>query len=798
MSSDKKHKTVCLNMIVRNESHVIVDTLTKLCKKINFDYWVVSDTGSDDGTPEIITNFFNERGIQGEVFYDTWKDFGHNRSLALEHAYNKSDYLLIFDADDELCGDFVMPELKDDGYYFKLGSEDMTYCRVLLVNNRKLWRFCGVLHEYIEYVNYQQEEPVLTMIEGKYYVVSGKSGHRSKNPNKYADDADILEKAFYVAKEANDHLHVRYAFYCANSCFDSRQYERAIKWYKTTLEIGHWNQEKYMACLKIYKSYEYLDQKENGFYYLVESFKHDKGRVECLHILVVHYCVNGMDDVAYNYYLNCKPHYETEYLKTKSLSHKLFADVSAFSFFLPYYMIIVSERTKHYETGIAMYRIIFTKKHKMFDKWWLDNLLFNFQFFTEHVDKSDTSFFKEFESYLHFLKQNGVKLYEIEDILEKYDEYVDMSPFFVSSKPNLLIYTGYSNHKWNSETAKEYALGGSEMAVIHLSTCLSKHYTVYVAGGVKSEKVDTVRYVGFDGVEGLLKKKHFKAIIISRYLHFLEFHTYASADKIILWAHDTRLLDYGTNLKDKDIIDKWNNKINGCVCLSEWQIELYKDCYPQLNGKVTMIKNGIPVELFETINHKIKNRFIYTSCSERGLKILLDLWGQITERLPDAELFISSYNDFPKNDEDKEMKEMIEKYDNIKHLGKLNTNELYNLMSGAEYWLYPNTFPETSCITALEMLMSEVICLYYPNAGLVNTIGEYGVVVEKGNEIDTLLSLKQEDKEILKQKGREYAKQCSWENRSLQWIELINKPIPPPVEKRKINWEALENMNKYN
>jgi hypothetical protein len=51
-------------------------------------------------------------------------------------------------------------------------------------------------------------------------------------------------------------------------------------------------------------------------------------------------------------------------------------------------------------------------------------------------------------------------------------------------------------------------------------------------------------------------------------------------------------------------------------------------------------------------------------------------------------------------------------------------------MSSAEYWLYPTNFSETSCITAMEMLMSEVICIYYPIAGLNNTLGQYGIAVK--------------------------------------------------------------------
>ena len=41
---------LCLNMIVKDESHIIKDTLTKLLQKIKLDYWIISDTGSTDKT----------------------------------------------------------------------------------------------------------------------------------------------------------------------------------------------------------------------------------------------------------------------------------------------------------------------------------------------------------------------------------------------------------------------------------------------------------------------------------------------------------------------------------------------------------------------------------------------------------------------------------------------------------------------------------------------------------------------------------------------------------------------------
>ena len=61
ISITEKDATICLNMIVKDESHIIKETLQKLCNKINFSYWVICDTGSSDNTPEIIQEFFKEK-----------------------------------------------------------------------------------------------------------------------------------------------------------------------------------------------------------------------------------------------------------------------------------------------------------------------------------------------------------------------------------------------------------------------------------------------------------------------------------------------------------------------------------------------------------------------------------------------------------------------------------------------------------------------------------------------------------------------------------------------------------------
>jgi glycosyltransferase involved in cell wall biosynthesis len=174
-------------MIVKDESHVIKKTLENLVDQITFSYWVICDTGSTDNTREIITDFFKEKGIPGELLQHEWQDFGHNRTLALRGAFKKADYIFIFDADDTIHGNLRIPsKLDKDFYKLKFGS-NFTYYRPLLVTAQKPTKFVGVLHEYISLDNAQPSE---TIIEGDYYIESGKKGNRSKDPDKYYKDAN--------------------------------------------------------------------------------------------------------------------------------------------------------------------------------------------------------------------------------------------------------------------------------------------------------------------------------------------------------------------------------------------------------------------------------------------------------------------------------------------------------------------------------------------------------------------------------------------------------------------------------
>lgn len=433
--------TICLNMIVKNESHIIEETLEKLTTKIQFDYWCISDTGSTDETKEIIQTFFDKKQIPGILVNHEWKDFAYNRTKALECAFNKTDYLLVFDADDELCGNFQLPLIMNkDGYRLNFGDEHgVSYNRVLLVNNRKKWCYKSVLHEYIECLDPICQYETIT---GNYYVISGRKGARSMDPDKYLKDAIVLKNAHAVALVEKDDLYLRYAFYCANSFFDCKHYTEAIEWYKITLSQTNWVQEKYISCLRIGEAYNQLLNAENGLPYLVKSYKYDKTRVECIYNLIEYYCNNEMYDIASLYYSLIKSWYENQYLHIVDFSQYLFLIPGIYNFYLPYYMCAVYEKLQKYSDMFVLFEIIFTKKFIPGGEQLINRLFIIFNIsvptFIEHSwDISrKLSFLTKMLSYIEIIKEknipfNDFHIQNIQKLLEK------IRPQLITYSPNI-------------------------------------------------------------------------------------------------------------------------------------------------------------------------------------------------------------------------------------------------------------------------------------------------------------------------------------------------------------------------
>ena len=410
MHNNLNRKTICLNMIVKNEAHVIAETLENLYSYVKFDYYVICDTGSTDATKSIIANFFSEKGVAGEIHDHVWRDFGHNRTLALNAAFNKADYSFILDADDKIVGDFnLVQPLRSDSYHFKFGN-GFNYLRVLMINSRQRWQFKGVLHEFITCTEATGKSET---IQGNYYVESGRRGARNKVANKYLDDARILERGFNDEMNGGDKgMAERYAFYCAQSYKDGGDayIKDAIQWYERVLTLNNWNQEKYYSCLMLAELYERHPDKDKSREtlmksqnYLLMSSNYDSERIEGVATLIEQYRNHGMNTLVNLMYHKYKGY-------SRNQTDKLFVNQGKYDYCIEYNNSISAYYTGDSASGYECCKQILTASRVPVG--YYTSTINNVMFYKDLMmkDRFTHKMFVNLEQYIAETARNGLQI----------------------------------------------------------------------------------------------------------------------------------------------------------------------------------------------------------------------------------------------------------------------------------------------------------------------------------------------------------------------------------------------------
>lgn len=243
---------VGLCMIVKNEADVIRRCLASVRPWIS--HWTIVDTGSTDGTQALIRQAM--KGLDGTLYEKPWKNFGHNRTEALQLARPHADYLLVIDADEvfQVRKGFSWPEMHADAYSVLIEhGETLRYQRTCLFSTRKPWCYKGVLHEYPD-----MGEPCIPQVMDGLSVLYTTQGARSKNPNKFRDDAKVFEQAL-----RDEPQNERYWFYLAQSWRDCGELEQAIRCYQHRAQMPGWDEETWYACYQVARLMEQAGYEES-------------------------------------------------------------------------------------------------------------------------------------------------------------------------------------------------------------------------------------------------------------------------------------------------------------------------------------------------------------------------------------------------------------------------------------------------------------------------------------------------------------------------------------------------------
>ena len=289
-----KH-TIGLSMIVKDESHVILRILNSIAPII--DYWVIADTGSTDGTQQIIQAFFKEKNIPGELLQIEWKDdFSYARNIALDEIEKHVDYGLWIDADEELIIDasFNKQKLLDQGYHsfqVKTIYGKIDYTRKNIWKTGMDFKWNGPIHELLT----SNKETVSSVAKGLTVLVKPEGNSWRNIKEKYLSHAAILEKYATETKEP------RWIFYTAQSYRDAGEYEKSLEWYKKRSEINEgFYEEIFISKFMIAKLSEILNKPKNECTVLYqEANASDPLRGEAIKSLVQMYQKLGDWENAY-------------------------------------------------------------------------------------------------------------------------------------------------------------------------------------------------------------------------------------------------------------------------------------------------------------------------------------------------------------------------------------------------------------------------------------------------------------------------------------------------------------------
>jgi len=324
-----KLPTLCLNMIVKNESKIITRLFDSVYKII--DCYCICDTGSTDNMKEVITEYFKKKNIPGKIVEEPFVNFAHNRNFALQSCSGMSDYVLLLDADMILQ---VKPHfhksilLGYDSFSILQGTEEFYYHNTRIVRNNCLYSYVGVTHEYIS----TPPKNVSGNIEKNLLFIHD-IGDGGAKQDKFERDIRLLKNG--ILEDPNND---RYHFYLANSYYDSGKYEDAIEIYKKRIKIGGWEQEVWYSYYRIGLSYQNMGKIEQAIFTWLEAYNFLPTRIENLYEIIKYYRIENKCKIAHSFYMIAKNALKTATNK----DNYLFLNNDIYTYKLEYELSILS------------------------------------------------------------------------------------------------------------------------------------------------------------------------------------------------------------------------------------------------------------------------------------------------------------------------------------------------------------------------------------------------------------------------------------------------------------------------
>lgn len=178
-----------LVMIIKNGADTIIPVLESVAPYI--DAWTILDTGSTDGTQELITKIL--QNIPGKLHQEPFVDFRHSRNRVLDLSENKCKYTLMLDDSYILHGGEHLRRLlqksREGGYSLRITNEKRTteYYSLRLLKSSLHIRYKYRVHEIPMY-----DDAVGISEENIYIEDMNTRGQIQRSYDRFEKDLEML------------------------------------------------------------------------------------------------------------------------------------------------------------------------------------------------------------------------------------------------------------------------------------------------------------------------------------------------------------------------------------------------------------------------------------------------------------------------------------------------------------------------------------------------------------------------------------------------------------------------------
>ncbi|AXY67772.1 glycosyltransferase [Thermosynechococcus sichuanensis E542] len=306
-----------------------------------------------------------------------------------------------------------------------------------------------------------------------------------------------------------------------------------------------------------------------------------------------------------------------------------------------------------------------------------------------------------------------------------------------------LLFVDPSSLSYTVETPKESPLGGSQSALCYLLlTLYRKGQEVFLANN--RQEISIIAGVPHLPLSALSKEnlafiQPNVCIVLNSAFSIQNLRTILpSSTSLVLWTQHHVDQPAVQNLSDPRIV----SLIDRIVVVSEWQRQQYLTEFKLEPSLIVVLRNAVSPyfeHLFSPeeaiLQAKLPRiRLAYTSTPFRGLEQLLQIYPRVYQRYSNLELDVYSsmsvYQVSPAEDQWQVLYQKFKELPGVNYHGSCSQTTLAKALKKIAILSYPNTFAETSCISALEAMASGCFIVTSALGALPETTAGFAELVE--------------------------------------------------------------------